>query len=321
MLRRLSLICLIFAATTMGALGQTYPAQSVKIIVAFSAGGSVDALARILADELGKKWNRQVIVENRPGGLGNIGTTAAARSAPDGYTLYLASSSIAINQTIAPIPGFDPTVDLEPIMLVAAAQDILIVPPNTPFHSAREVINFAKAHPKKLTYGTLGSSSSGNMAMAVFCQQNGDLKMTQVAYSQSSQLVTDVISGRVDLFFPTTGAHVGVVKSGKEKALGVSGPKRAEQLPDVPTFTEQGVKYPAATSWYALFAPKGTPGKIVNTINRGLTEILSAPSYISREKKLGYETIGGSPDRLRKYLSAEVERWRVIAKNPNFEGR
>ena len=220
------------------AVAQDYPNRPVRMIVAFSAGGSVDALGRILAQKLGDYWGQQVAVENRTGGLGNIGAVAAARAAPDGYTLHLAAQSIAVNVTLAPESDFDPIRDLEPVMLVASAQDILIVPPNSQFKSVREVIDYAAAHPHALTYGTLGTSSSGNMAVAVFCELNGGLQMRQIAYSQSSQLTADVMTGRIDVFFPTTGAHVGNVAAGRERALGVSGPHRAEQLPDVPTFGE-----------------------------------------------------------------------------------
>ncbi|MGD9922586.1 MAG: Bug family tripartite tricarboxylate transporter substrate binding protein, partial [Pseudorhodoplanes sp.] len=155
MLNRVLAGLLFLACGALPAATETYPTQPVRIIVAFSAGGSVDALARIIADKLTEKWKHQVFVENRPGALGNIGTTAAAKSPPDGYTLYLAASSIAINKTIAPIPNFDPLIDLDPVMLVAAAQDILIVPPNSKFKSAKDVIEFAKANPGALTYGTL----------------------------------------------------------------------------------------------------------------------------------------------------------------------
>ncbi|MGE3992189.1 Bug family tripartite tricarboxylate transporter substrate binding protein [Pseudorhodoplanes sp.] len=321
MLNRVLAGLLFLACGALPAATETYPTQPVRIIVAFSAGGSVDALARIIADKLTEKWKHQVFVENRPGALGNIGTTAAAKSPPDGYTLYLAASSIAINKTIAPIPNFDPLIDLDPVMLVAAAQDILIVPPNSKFKSAKDVIEFAKANPGALTYGTLGSSSSGNMAMAVFAQRNGDLKLKQIPYSQSSMLTGDVIAGRIDLFFPTTGAHIGVVQSGRERALGVSGKARAEGLPEIQTFGEQGINYPDATSWYALFAPKGTPADIVRKINRDLTEIMATPDFKAQEKKLGYSGIGGPPERLAEYLKEEIKNWAEIAKNPNFEGR
>jgi tripartite-type tricarboxylate transporter receptor subunit TctC len=322
---KLVAMLLAFTVCVAGLVSQAhaenYPARPVRLIIAFSAGGSVDALGRLLAQKLTEKWHQQVAVENRTGALGNIGAIAAARSAPDGYTLHLATQSLAVNVTLAPTSELNPLSDLEPIMLIATAQDILIVPPNSPFKSTKDLIAFAKANPRKLTYATLGTSSSGNMAMAVFCESNGRLEMRQIAYSQTSQLVTDLMSSRVDVFFPTTGAHVGNVASGRERALGVSGPRRADQLPDVPTFSEEGVHYPDATSWYALFAPKNTPKEIVEKVNHDVADILALPDVIALEEKLGFSTIGGSPEKLRDYLKAEIDRWAVIAKDPLFEGR
>lgn len=303
------------------AAADDYPSRPVRMIIAFSAGGSVDALGRILAQKLSDYWGQQVLVENRTGGLGNIGAIAAARAAPDGYTLHLAAQSIAVNVTLAPESDFDPVRDLEPVMLVADAQDILIVPPNSQFKSANQLVDYAKAHPHALTYGTLGTSSSGNMAVAVFCESNGRLQMRQIAYSQTSQLTTDVMTGRIDVFFPTTGAHVGNVVAGREKALAVSGQHRAAQLPDVPTFGEVGLKYPDATSWYAMFAPKGTPPDIVAKINRDIAHVSALPDVIALETKLGFRNIGGPPDKLKTFLKSEIDKWAVVAKDPLFEGK
>jgi len=311
------------AAVTAVSRGQaeTYPSHPVRMIVAFSAGGSVDALGRILAQKLSEYWGQQVTVENRTGALGNIGALAAARAAPDGYTLHFTTQALAVNVTLAPMAELDPLKDFEPVMLVASAQDILIVPPDSQFKTVKELIDFAKANPRKLTYGTLGTSSSGNMAVAVFAEMNGRLEMRQVAYSQTSQLTTDVLSGRVDVFFPTTGAHIGNVVSGRVRALGVSGPKRAEQLPDIPTLQESGVDYPDATSWYAMFAPKGTPKDIVAKINRDLAHILTLPEVKELQSKLGFVTIGGTPEKLGEYFKSEIGKWGEIARDPLFVGK
>jgi tripartite-type tricarboxylate transporter receptor subunit TctC len=317
----LTVTVLMLVGLASKAKSEDFPNRPVRMIIAFSAGGSVDALGRILAQKLGDQWGQQVAVENRTGALGNIGAIAAAHAPPDGYTLHLAAQSIAVNVTLAPVDDFDPLQDLEPVMLVATAQDILIVPPNSPFKTVRDLIDYAKSNPGKLTYGTLGTSSSGNMAMAVFCETNGRLKMQQIAYSQSSQLTADVMSGRLDAFFPTTGAHVPNVASGRERALGVSGTHRAVQLPDIPTFAESGVTYPDATSWYAMFAPKGTPKNITMQINRDIEHVLTLPDVKALEDQLGFITIGGSPEKLTGFLKSEIDKWAVIAKDPLFLGK
>lgn len=322
-LRRLAISIGVVLGGMLGSVcasAQGYPTQPVRLIVAFSAGGSVDTFGRIIAQKLGELWGQQVLVENRPGALGNLGAVAAAHAAPDGYTLHLAASSIALNATLAPVADFDPTKNFDPVILAATAQDILIVPTDSRFKTASDLIAYAKANPRKLTYGTLGASSSGNMAMAVFARNNGGLHLRQVTYSQSSQLQTDVFAGRVDVFFPTTGAHIGNVANGRERALGVSGPKRAAQLPDVPTFREQAISYPDATSWYALFAPKGTPAAIVAKINADMERVLAQPEVKALMDKLGFAAIGGPPSRLGSFLDQEIKAWADVVKDPLFRG-
>ena len=315
-------VVLVWSVALSGiARAQSYPTQPVRIVIAFSAGGSVDALGRILAQKLGDLWSQPVTVENRTGALGNIGAVAAARSTRDGYTLHFAAQSVAVNVTLAPVADFDPIKDFEPVMLVATAQDILIVPPDSPFKTVHELIAYAKANPGKLTYGTLGPSSSGNLAVAIFNQMNGRLEMRQAVYSQTSQLVTDVMSGRIDVFFPTTGAHVSNVVSGRERALGVSGPSRADQLPDIPTFAESGISYPDATSWYAMFAPKGTPKPIVEKINKDIERVLALPEVKDLQNKLGFKAIGGPPEKLSAYLKSEIGKWADVVRDPLFAGK
>jgi tripartite-type tricarboxylate transporter receptor subunit TctC len=265
-------------------------------------------------------WGQSVVVENRTGGGGNIGTIAAAQAAPDGYTLHFAASSIAVNVTLAPVADFDPTRDFEPVMLVASAQDILIVPPTSAFKTLNDLIAAAKANPKKLTYASLGNSSAGHLGMSVLGNIAG-IQMQQVPYKQTSQITTDVISGRVDAFLPTTGGHIGNVTTGRVRALAVSGKARAQALPNVPTFEEQGVKMEEDTSWYAMFAPKGTPKEIVDKVNADLARVLQLPEVKEREVQLGFRMIGGPPDRLRAYLKSEIQKWAAIAKTPAFTGQ
>ena len=182
------------------------------------------------------------MVENRAGASGNIGAPAAAQAAPDGYTLHLGAQTLAVNVTIAPTKGFDPTKDFDPIMLVATAQDVLMVPPNSPFHSVRDLIDYAKAHPGELNYASLGTGSSGHLATALFSEVTG-IKLQHVPYSQYSQAVTDIMSGRISLWLTTLGGAIGNIQAGKMRALAVSGHARAAQLPDVPTFKELGVGF------------------------------------------------------------------------------
>src|SRR5215831_10613630 len=256
-------------AVTAGAWAQSYPDRPVRVIIAFPGGGTIDTLGRILAQKLTEAWGQNVGIENRPGAGGNIGAAAAAKSAPDGYTLHFGAQTLAVNVTLQPSKDFDP------IMLVATAQDVLVVPPNSPFHSVKELIDYAKAHPGELNYASLGTGTSGHLATVMFSDLAG-IKLQHVPYTSVSQAATDVISGRIAVFLPTLGGHIGNVTAGRMRALAVSGRARAVQLPDVPTFNELGVKFVDETSWYALLAPKGTR-KIIAKINAELERILALP--------------------------------------------
>jgi tripartite-type tricarboxylate transporter receptor subunit TctC len=320
-LSRIGLLALCVVAASAGsAAAQNYPERSVRIVIAFSAGGTIDTLGRIVAQKLSELWGQSVVIENRAGGGGNIGAIAAAQAAPDGYTLHFGAQSLAVNATLAPVASFDPVRDLEPIMLVATAQDVLIVPPSSPFKSLKELVDYAKANPRRLTYASLGSASSGHLAVAVFSQAAG-VQLQQVSYTQPPQITADVIAGRIDVFLPTTGGHIGNVASGRVRALAVSGRNRAKQLPDVPTFEELGVHFEEETSWYALLAPKGTPKDIIAKINRDVERVLALPDVKEREAQLGFRMIGGPPEKLAAFLKHEIDKWAKVTKSPSFAGQ
>src|SRR5256886_270292 len=181
---------------------QSYPERPVRLLIAFPAGGTIDTLGRILAQKLIEAWGENVVIENRPGAGGNIGAAAAAKSAPDGYTLHLGAQSLAVNVTLQPSKDFDPITDFDPIMLVATAQDVLVVPPNSPFRSVTQLIDYAKAHPGELNYTSLGTGTSGHLATVMFSELAG-IKLQHVPYTSVSQATTDVISGRLAAFLPT----------------------------------------------------------------------------------------------------------------------
>jgi tripartite-type tricarboxylate transporter receptor subunit TctC len=298
----------VLLAMPVRAPAQTYPDRPVRMIIAFSAGGSIDALGRILAQKLTEAWGQNVVVENRPGGGATIGALVAARAAPDGYTLHLGAQSLAVNVTVAPNPDFDPLRDLDPIMLVASAQDVLLVPPNSAFHSVAELIAYAKAHPGELNTGAMGPGTSSTLATLMFSRAAG-IKLQHIPYTSSSQSITDLFSGRLAMLMPTLGGHLGDIQSGKVRALAVSGRYRAAQLPDVPTFEEAGLKFVEESSWYALFAPHGTPQAIILKINADLTRILALPDMKQRETTFGFRFIGGSSEQLHAFLNSEIAKW------------
>jgi tripartite-type tricarboxylate transporter receptor subunit TctC len=312
-----TMIVAAFAART-DVHAQTYPDRSVRIIIAFAAGGTIDTLGRIVAQKLGEAWGQSVFVENRPGASGNIGAAAAAQSPPDGYTLHLGGQVLAVNVTLAPMKGLDPVKDFEPIMWIATAQDVLMVPPNSPFRSVEELIAYAKAHPGELNYASLGIGSSGHLATTLFSDLAG-IKLQHVPYNSYSQAVTDMISGRISLWITTLGGAVGNIQAGKMRALAVSGRARAAQLTEVPTFQELGIAFVDESSWYALFAPRGTPKEIIAKINADMTRILALPDMKERETTLGYRFIGGAPDKLAAMLKHEIDKWAEVAKSSSLK--
>ncbi len=321
MRRKCSAVALVVIAAVLGlhttASAQIYPDRSVRLIIAFAAGGTIDTLGRIVAQKLSEAWGQSVFVENRPGASGNIGAAAAAQSAPDGTTLHLGGQVLAVNVTLAPMKGLDPVKDFEPIMWVATAQDVMMVPPSSPFRSVEELIDYAKAHPGELNYSSLGIGSSGHLATTLFSDLVG-IKVQHVPYTSYSQAVTDMIAGRTSLWISTLGGAVGNIQAGKMRALAVSGHARSAQLPDVPTFQELGIAFVDETSWYALFAPKGTRKEIVAKINADMTRILALPDMKEREATLGYRFIGGRPEKLDAMLKAEIAKWAEVAKSASL---
>ncbi len=310
-------VAAVLAAGT-GAAAQSYPDRPVRIVIAFPAGGTIDTLGRILAQKLTEAWGQNVVIENRPGGGGNIGAAAAAKSAPDGTTLHFGAQTLGVNVTLQPSKDFDPVKDFDPIMLVATAQDVLLVPTSSPFRTVNELIDYAKAHPGELNYASLGTGTSGHLATVMFSDLAG-ITLQHVPYTTVSQATTDVISGRIAVFLPTLGGHIGNVTAGRMRALAVSGKARAAQLPEVPTFTELGVKFVDETSWYALFAPKGTPKEIIAKVNGDIARILAMPDMKEKAVTLGYRYVGGSPDALAAFLRSEIAKWAEVAKSASLK--
>jgi tripartite-type tricarboxylate transporter receptor subunit TctC len=309
--RALAAAVAVFAASA-SASAQTYPARPVRMVVAFSAGGTIDALGRILAQKLSALWGQTVLVDNRGGAAGNLGAMAAAQALPDGYTIHLGAQSLATNVTMAPLPNFDPRRDLEPVMAVATAQDVLMVPPDSVARSLPEWIAYAKARPGELNYASLGTGSSGHLATVSLAQVAG-LKLEHVPYTGVAQAVTDIVAGRISVWLATLGGHLGNIQSGRVRALAVSGPTRAPSLPDVPTFAEQGIAVEEST-WFGIFVPKDTAAPIIAKLNRDLEQVLAEPAMQERAGELGFRLIGGPPNKLASLLQGDIAKWAQVAK-------
>jgi tripartite-type tricarboxylate transporter receptor subunit TctC len=319
------MMCRLIAAVvcTLLCLGgtasaQDYPTRPVRVVIAFSPSGAIDILGRFIADRLSQMWGQQVVVENRPGGSGNIGAAAAAAAQPDGYTLHFGAQTLATNVTLSPATAFDPVTSFDPIILVATSQEVFQVSAVTPFQSVKEVIDYAKANPGKLNYYSVGIGSTSHLTTVFFMDVTGT-KMQHVPYSQMSQGMNDLFSGRTEINFGPMGSSIGNIRSGKMRALALSGPARSKLAPEVPTLTEVGVNMPEESSWYGFFAPRGTPKAVIAKVNADIEKVLAMPDMREREVQLGYRFIGGPPDKLASFLGVEIDKWRKLEQKGAFK--
>ena len=313
---------LVAAAIAVGigapASAQDYPTRPVRVVIAFSPAGAIDILGRLIADKLSQLWGQQVIVENRPGGSGNIGAAAASTAPSDGYTLHFGAQTLAVNVTLSPTTAFDPVTSFEPIMLVSTSQEVFQVSTVTPYKSVQDVIDYAKANPGKLNYYSVGIGSTSHLSTVLFMDVTGT-RMQHVPYSQMAQGITDVLTGRTEINFGPMGSSIGNIREGKMRALALTGPVRSTLLPEVPTLTELGIKMGEESSWYAFFAPKGTPRPVIDKINRDLEKVLALPEMKERGTQLGYRFVGGPPEKLAAHLKSEIVKWDTLEKKGAFK--
>ena len=296
-----------------------FPNRNIRLIVAFGAGGTTDVLARVLGQKLSERWGQSVVIENRAGAGGNLAAAAVASAPADGTTLLLATQSLAVNVTLQPSPQFDPVRDFDPVMLVASAPTVLLVSPTSKLHSVADLIGYAKAHPDELTYGSAGNGTVGHLSMELIKRLTG-IRVQHVPYNQQAmQAYADLIQGRVDVMLPTIGGYVPQILAGQYRALAVSGTRRQDGLPDVPTLAEAGVPEFEPPAWYGLYAPKGTPATTVAKINADARAMIALTDVKARFVELGFEPIASSPEELGTKLRSEIVKWAEILKPPGAQ--
>jgi tripartite-type tricarboxylate transporter receptor subunit TctC len=289
-----------------------FPDRNVRIVVAFGVGGTTDVIARVIGQKLGERWHQSVVIENRPGASGNLATVAVTQARPDGYTLLLATQSLAVNVTFLPNRQIDPLRDLDPVTLVARAPSILIVPPKAPYRTLADLVAYSNLHPDELTYGSAGVGTVGHLGAELLKKQTG-LKATHVPYNAATtQAYSDIATGRLSLMLPTIAGYIPQIKAGLFRAIAVSGQSRLEALPEVPTFAEAGAPDYTAPSWYGLFAPTGTPAAVVAKLNADVREVLSNPDVRARCAEIGFDPIGSTSAGLRALLVTEIPKWAEI---------
>lgn len=294
----------------------SYPNKPIRIVVPFSPGGAVDGPTRAIAQQLAKQLKQQVIVDNKPGAGATIGSEAVARSAPDGYTLLLASATNAIQSSLYPKLTFNPIDDFVGISLLGREPGVLVVIPSLPVKNVAELVALAKSKPGELNYASSGNGNGTgqHLFMAQFATMAG-IKLTHVPYKGSGQATTDLLAGQVQLSIPGTAGMVGHIKNGKLRALAVTGESRSPQLPDVPTLKEAGYPNYVAYVWMGLLAPKGTPDAIVQKLNAELKIALKTPEVRDFMARTGIEAVGSTPAEMDAYFREERDRWSKVVKD------
>jgi len=297
----------------MGSAHAAYPDKPVRIVVGFSAGGTTDVIARIMAKELTESLGQSFVVENKPGAGSNIATDQVKRADPDGYTLLFVAVTSAINQTLYKNVNFDLTKDFTPVALGAKVPNILVVNPQVPVKTVQELVDYAKKNPGKLAFASSGSGTSIHMAGELFKMQTG-IDVLHVPYKGSAPAVTDLIGGQVQFMFDNMPSSWPHVQSGKLRALAVTTTDRSKSAPDVPTMKESGFANFDVSSWFGLIAPAGTPPEVVNKLNAAMVKALDKPEVQLSFEKLGAVGVKTTPAEFGQFIKSEVDGWAPVVK-------
>ena len=296
-----------------------YPTKPIRIIVAYTPAGATDILARVVGQKLTESWGQPVIVDNRAGAAGNIGTEVAAKANPDGYTLIMGTAGThGINVSLYRQLNWHPLRDFAPVSLVAMVPNIMVVNNALPFKSVRELIAYAKANPGKLSYGSPGNGSTAHLSMELFKSMTGN-NPVHIPYKGSAGVLADVMGGQIAVTIDNMPPYLPQVKAGKIRALAVSPAKRSTAAPDLPTIAEAGVPGYDSGAWFGLLAPAGTPKDIVNKLSAETARILKMPDVNKRISELGGEPVGSTPEEFAALIKSEIAKWAKVIKDANVE--
>jgi tripartite-type tricarboxylate transporter receptor subunit TctC len=295
------------------AFAQGYPQKPVRIVVPSAAGGSTDTISRVVAQKLAGDIGVTVVVENRPGGGGNLGADVVAKSPPDGYTLVMVYAGHAVNVTLYPKLAYDLVKDFDPVIHVCMVASMLVVHPSLPVKSVKELIAFAKANPGALNYASSGTGNISHLAGELFRSLTG-VKIVHVPYRGTGPALIDVLGGQVPMMFPNMPGTMQHVQSGRLRVLGVNSEKRSALLPDVPTVAEAGVRGFEASTWFGLLAPAGTPREVIVRLNAATARVLNTADVNERFVSEGAVAAGGPPERFGALLKTEIEKWGKVVR-------
>jgi tripartite-type tricarboxylate transporter receptor subunit TctC len=294
-------------------LSAPYPTKAIKLVVALSAGGPTDTLARILSQALSARLGQPVVIDNRPGGGGNIGAEWVAKSVPDGYTLLKGTSGpLSINSSLYPKMGFDPLKDFAPIALLASAPFVVALNPKLPIKTIAQLITYAREHPAQLNYGAV-SGNAAHLATELF-KSSANVELTFIPYKGAAPANNDLIAGQIDLSFASTPGVIQFIENGKLSALAVTSAHRIRALPKVPTLQEAGIADYEASVWYGMVAPANTPKTIVDRLNSELIRSLRDPSIREQMINNDFDPTGSSPEEFARFIQTETLKWGKVVK-------
>jgi tripartite-type tricarboxylate transporter receptor subunit TctC len=307
--------CACAIAVALPSVAQTYPAKAIRMIVPFPPGGTTDILGRIAGQKITEALGQQVIIDNRAGAGGNIGTELVAKSPPDGYTLLTdPGSTLTINPSLFSKLSFDPLKDFAPITILAAVPNMLEVHPSLPVKNVRELIALAKTKPGQLNYASTGAGQSTHLSMELFKTMAG-IDLNHIPYKGSAPALTDLLGGQVSLMFDNMPSSLPHVKAGKLRALAVSTLKRSPTMPQLPTVAESGLPGFEVSVWFAVLAPAGTPREVVNKLNAVLVKALQAPDVKERLASQGAEAVGNTPEQFSAQMKRDLVKWAKVVKD------
>ena len=296
------------------AQAQAYPNKPIRLVVPYAAGGATDIIARAAAAEISKTIGQPVTVDNRPGAGGNVGSEMVARSAPDGYTMLMSPSSLhGITPFLYSKLNYDPNKDLTPVILLGSFSNVLVVNQDLKANSVSELVALIRAQPGKISYASSGNGTIIHMSGEMF-KHMLNLDITHVPYKGSAPAITDLIGGQVHLMFDNIPSAITHIRAGRLRALATTGPKRAANLPDLPTMIEAGLPNYESVAWFGLSMPAGTPKEIIDRMNAEGQKAVRAPDFVKRMNELGYEIMGGTPEQMAAAIQSEVRRWGPVVK-------
>jgi len=307
------LLCAVATLTSLP-VEAAYPEKPVRIVVHFPPGGPTDLVARLIGQKLGAAWGQPVVIDNIPGASGNIGADRVAKAAPDGYTLLLAASTLAVNVTLHERLPYDLVRDFVPVSRIASSPFVLVVGNDVPASNVKDLVSFAKAHPGALTYASSGIGSASHLSGELFNRMAG-IETRHIPYKGTTSAVPDLMAGRVSMAFATAAAILPFVREGKVRAIAATSTRRISSAPDLPTISESGLPAFETGTWFGLLAPAHTPPAIVNKIYGDVVGVLSQPDVRHRLDELGMEVVGDTPQEFDRFMRADIAKWAQVIKS------